>query len=360
MSATLVYKTGVITGATELYNELIPLLTSAFSSSEPRGYGWHQFYTLNTFSIISSSGSNGYERLFVSLNVSFDDTYIERTIPLVADISGGSWNPVGDSNNRIIVGTNTIEYFLIGNKDFFYLVLKDGVDYRHYYTGLINRIGSHDNGSLYGLSAPSPSTTTTPTTEFTIGTNTTVYLRIGTDDGFGGVDGNSNIFTAGQILTVVDQSFGTLTSGNIGTVQVVSSLSDRVVLNYLDGDDTFQSFSVIGIDPLPIFINRNNTIKFDVFDTHYSSDISTPTFSVIDEMNAGVSESIQDPTARNVYVGYAIRLANNNELRGTLYGMIDVPTGAPLALDVYQTYDGTLKYINFPDGSAFIGFGSVR
>lgn len=366
-TATLVYINGLETGAARFLNKLGTLLTNSFSNIEPRGLGWEQFYADGYDHLYFSLGTSQSERIFLRLTASNDDLYIDRKICQQARaIDGYMLNPMGGTSaEKIIVGASQFEYWIVGNRDFIMLTTLVGSTYSHYYCGLINRFAPAQNSSLYGQVAPSPSNTTIPYPSiFTIGASTTLFLRTGFDS-YGGYGSNNQCFIPGQILYIIDQSIGTSTTNNQGVVMLNSAdpIQNSINVSYISGAANFSSFSIISIDPQPITLNTNSTIVGNIFLMldDFVGDIA-PHFLAVDEFNDTFpSESIQAPDLRGIYITYPIRLSNTQEIRGTLYGLIATPVGPPGAQDIFQTFDGLYKFINFSDnnGNNALAIGSV-
>lgn len=360
----LVYKNALAAGAHGLFTDLKTLLTNSFSPTDPRGFGWTLYYSSGDDAIFFSTGASQSERIYLRLTVDPTNNYIDRTIFQVSAADGYNMiNDFGDSTTRINVTSGSFEYWIAGNQDFFYLTTLVGTTYAHNYSGLINRFGPTQSSSLYGITAPSPANTTTPTASFTIGTNTALYLRTGLD-GYGGYDATNISLVINQRLTIVDQSVGTSTSGNIGVVILNSknTSNNSIVVSYVSGANTFSSFSMIGIDPQPNALNSNGALfgggnPILMINDGYGD--SMPQFFAIDEENCCVPNGLQDPDIRGIFIAYPIRISNSTELRGTLFGLIETPVGAPGPQDVFITYDGVFKFINFPDGSKFVAMGSI-
>lgn len=366
--ATLMYKKGTATGVIELFNTLDNLLTSSFSSTEPRGLGWAKFYSYSsTDNLYFSTGSSQSERIFLRLAVNLSDGYIQRQICTTARKSDGYMSNIigGDGYTNINTSLTEYIYFIVGNKDFFHLVLFIDPDYTHYYSGLINRFAPNQNSSIYGTSAPLPTNTTVPASSpFTISSNTTLYLRTGTD-AYGGIGSTNICFIPGQLLYIIDQSIDTITQGNYGVVVFNSAnvVNNTINVSYVSGADTFSSFAIIGVDPQPMTLNTNGAIRENPFLMldDFIGDLE-PQFNAVNEFPAvsGVpSEDIQDPNIRKVFISYPIRLFNTEEIRGTLYGSIDVPVGIQEPQDTFITFDQRFKFINFPDGYTNIAIGSI-
>jgi len=315
-----------------------------------------------------SLGTGFSERILFRLTVSSDDTYIDRQICQLARTSDGYMlNTMGaTAATRITLGTAQFEYWLVGNQDFFHLVTLVGTTYSHYYCGIVNRFSPNQNSSLYGQSAPVPVNTTVPLpAPFTVATGTTLFLRTGLD-AFGGYGANNISFIPGQKLYVIDQSLGTSTVGNQGVVVLnsVNLTQNTINVTYVSGSTTFSSFAIIGVDPQPTALNTGGTVRgnpFLMLDDFIGE--TTPQFNAVDEFAPGTGlppSGIQNPDIRGVYITYPIRLNNTLEIRGTLYGMIDTPVGAPGAQDLFQTFDMLYRFINFPDGGAHtIALGSI-
>ena len=441
MSATLVYKNGLATGASNFLTILNTLLTNTFSAIEPRGFGWTRVFnsdigssttlsaginnSVTTIPVISTAGfqipgtflvdseqisysavtptsftgclrgvngttaathlitapvtsvtdklyfslgSGGSERILFRITVSSDNTYLDRQICQLARVNDGYMlNTMGaTSQTRIVLGNTQFEYWIIGNQDFFHLVTLVGSTYSHYYCGIINRFAPNQNSSIYGQSAPVPANTIVPAvTPFTIATGTILFLRTGFDN-YGGYGADNLSFIPGQTLYVIDQSFGTSTVGHQGIVVLnsVDVIQNTINVTYVSGNNTFSSFAIIGVDPQPTTINSGGVIRGNPFLMldDYIGDLA-PQFNAADEFASGTglpSGSIQNPDVRGVYITYPIRLSNTQEIRGTLYGMIDTPFGAPGAQDFFQTFDQLYKFVNFPDGNSHtIAIGSI-
>jgi hypothetical protein len=277
------------------------------------------------------------------------------------------------TQTRVTLGGAQFEYWIVGNQDFFHLVTLVGSTYSHYYCGIINRFAPNQNSSIYGQSAPVPANTTVPDpTPFTVATSTTLFLRTGFD-AFGGYGANNLSFVPGQLLYVIDQSLGTSTVGHQGIVVLnsVDTVQNTINVTYVSGDNTFSSFSIIGVDPQPVALSTNGLVRSQVSPSisapfimldDYVGDIA-PQFFAVDEFAPGTglpAEGIQNPDIRGVYITYPIRLNNTQEIRGTLYGMIDTPFGAPGAQDLFQTFDQLYRFINFPDGNTrTVAIGSI-
>lgn len=441
MSATLVYKNGLATGATSFLNILNTLLTNNFSAVEPRGFGWTRVFDSNvgnnttltaginnsittipvtstaafsvpgtilvnseqisysgttptsftgclrgvngttpathlittpissvTDKLYFSLGSGGSERILLRLTVSADDTYLDRQICQLARASDGYMlNPMGaTSQTRIVLGGTQFEYWIIGNQDFFHLVTLVGSTYSHYYCGIINRFAPNQNSSIYGQSAPIPANTIVPAlTPFTIATGTVLFLRTGSDN-YGGYGADNLSFVPGQKLYIIDQSLGTSTVGHQGVVVLnsVDLVQNTINVTYVSGDNTFSSFAIIGVDPQPTALNSGGVVRgspFLMLDDYIGD--PTPQFNAVDEFASGAGlppENIQNPDIRGIYITYPIRLSNSQEIRGTLYGMIDTPFGSPGAQDLFQTFDQLYRFVNFPDGNTrTIAIGSI-
>ncbi len=366
--ATLAYINGVSNGAAAFLDTLNTLLTNPFSPTEPRGAGWEALYSYSaTDHLYLSLGSSQSERIYLRLTADITDTYIDRTISQYARSSDGYLLNTrgGDATTRINVGSSQFEYWMVFNQDFFHLVILIGSVYSHYYCGIINRFAPNQNSSIYGQSAPNPiNTTFSSIIPFTITTGTTLFLRTGFD-AYGGYGANNLCFIPGQKLYIVDQSLGTSTVNNQGIVILnsVDLILNTINVTYLSGSDTFSSFAIISVDPQPVAINSNGTIRGNPFLMldDYVGDIA-PLFNAVDEFTAATglpSEGIQNPDARNVYITYPIRLYNTQEIRGTLYGSIDIPQGAPGPQDLFQTFDMLYRFICFTDGSLMIAIGSI-
>lgn len=366
--ASLVYKNGLATGAANFLSTLNILLTNSFSSTEPRGLGWLPFYADGYDHLYFSMGSGQSERIWLRLTASMDDTYIDRQICQYARASDGYMiNAMGgDTTTRITVGSDEFQYWIVGNQDFFHLVTLVGADYLHYYCGIINRFAPNQNSSIYGQTVPIPANTTVPfATPFTVATSTTLFLRTGFD-AFGGYGASNFSFVLGQKLYIIDQSIGTITENHQGVV-VLNSVdlgSNTINVSYVSGDSTFSSFAIISVDPQPVALNTGGTIRGNPFIMldDYIGDVA-PQFTAVDEFASGAGlppESIQNPDARGVYITYPIRLSNAQEIRGTLYGSIDTPTGVPGPQDYFQTFDMLYRFINFTDGTDYtIAIGSI-
>jgi len=317
----------------------------------------------------SSLGFSQSERILFRLTASEDDTYLDRQICQLARTSDGYMlNAMGaTSATKIVLGAAQFEYWIVGNQDFFHLVTLVGSTYSHYYCGIINRFAPNQNSSIYGQSAPVPVNTTVPDpTPFTVATGTTLFLRTGFD-AYGGYSADNLSFVPGQKLYIIDQSLGTSTVGHQGIVVLnsVNTIQNTINVTYVSGNNTFSSFAIIGIDPQPIALNSNGVVRgssFIMLDDYVGD--PAPQFNAIDEFSSlDVNlppESIQNPDIRGVYITYPIRLSNTEEIRGTLYGMIDTPLGAPGAQDLFQTFDQLYRFIVFPDGSNhMIAIGSI-
>lgn len=315
-----------------------------------------------------SLGSGGSERILFRLTASQDDSYLDRQICQLARTSDGYMlNAMGaTTQTRISVGAAQFEYWIVGNQDFFHLVTLVGSTYSHYYCGIINRFAPNQNSSIYGQNAPVPANTTVPApTPFTVATSTTLFLRTGFDN-YGGYGANNLSFVPGQKLYIIDQSLGTTTVGNQGVVVLnsVDLVQNTINVTYLSGSNTFSSFSIIGVDPQPTALNSGGVVRgspFLMLDDYVGD--AAPQFNAVDEFAPGTglpSEGIQNPDIRGVYITYPIRLSNTQEIRGTLYGMIDTPLGAPGAQDLFQTFDQLYRFINFPDGNTrTVAIGSI-
>ncbi len=369
MAATLVYKNGLATGAASFLTILDTLLTNAFSSIEPRGLGWSSLFSDGYDKLYFSLGYGESERIYLRLTASEDDTYIDRMISQYARASDGYMLSTrgGDAETRIEVGSAQFEYWIVGNQDFFHLVTKVGSDYSHYYCGIINRFAPNQNSSIYGQSAPVPANTTDPLLlPFTVATGTTLFLRTGFD-AYGGYGADNLSFIPGQKLYIIDQSLGTDTEDHQGVVLLnsVNLINNTINVTYVSGDDTFSSFSIISVDPQPVTLSTNATIRGEDSPFYMLDDDAgdlAPLFYAVDEFATGTglpSENIQNPDSRGVYVTYPIRLSNTEEIRGTLYGSIDIPQGAPGAQDYFQTFDTLYRFIAFPDGDYMIAIGSI-
>lgn len=318
--------------------------------------------------LYSSLGSGSSERILFRLTASQDDTFLDRQICQLARPSDGYMlNAMGAiSSTQIVVGGAQFEYWVVGNQDFFHLVTLVGTTYSHYYCGIINRFAPNQNSSIYGQSAPVPANTTVPApTPFTVATSTTLFLRTGFDS-YGGYGADNLSFVSGQLLYIIDQSFGTSTVSNQGVVVLnsVDLVQNTINVTYVSGSNTFSSFAVIGIDPQPTALNSGGVVRGSAFIMldDYVGD-PAPQFSAVDEFTAASGlppEGIQNPDVRGVYITYPIRLSNSQEIRGTLYGMIDTPFGAPGAQDLFQTFDQLYRFIVFPDGvDRMIAIGSI-
>jgi hypothetical protein len=367
MAATLVYIAGVSTGATSFFNTLDMLLTNPFSSTIPRGLGWTVFHTYSaTDRLYFSLGSGGSERIYLRLTVSNDNTYVDRSICTVANGFGTLLNSMGGtSQTRIIVGSSQFEWWVVANQDFIHIVTLVGSTYSHYYSGIINRFSPNQNSSIYGQTPPIPANTSTPyANPFTIGIGTTLFLRTGLD-AYGGYGSNNLSFIPGQKLYVVDQSIGTLTSGHQGVVLLNGADigSNTINVSYISGDVLYSSFAIIGVDPQPVALSTGGVIRgapFLMLDDFAGE--SLPQFNAVNEFSPGSGlppENIQNPNSRNIFITYPIRIFNSQEIRGTLYGLIDTPIGIAGAQDIFTTYDMLYRFINFPDGSLSIGMGSI-
>lgn len=367
MAATLIYKSGLVTGASGLFSVLDTLLINSFSPVEPRGIGWQSFYIYSsTDKLYFSLGSGRSERIWLRLTVSSDDTYIDRKICSASRASDGYMqNSMGATlQTRIIVSASQFQYWIVANQDFMHLVTLVGSTYSHYYCGIVNRFAPNQNSSIYGQSAPIPVNTTIPTTSFTVATGTTLFLRTGFD-AYGGYGADNLSFVPGQILYIVDQSIGSSTTGSEGVVVLnsVNLVQNSINVSYISGADTFSSFSLIGIDPQPVALNTNGTVRANPFIMldDFIGELA-PQFMAVDEFLSTTGlppEGIQNPTIRSVYVLPPIRLFNTQELRGTLYGLVDIPTGAPGSQDFFQTYNGLYRFISFADGALMIAMGSI-
>ncbi len=367
MPATIAYINGLTTGASAFAGILDGYLTNGFSSTNPRGFGWSAFYSDGYNKMYSSVGYSQSERLYLRLTASMDDTYIDRSIAQFARSSDGYMlnERGGDSPTRMVVGASQFEYWMIGNQDFIMITTLVGSTYSHYYCGLVNRFAPNQNSSLYGLTAPAPSDTTDALlAPFTISSNTTVYLRTGLD-GYGGYDATNLCFIPGQKLYVIDQSLGTTTVNNQGIVLLnsVDAFANTINVSYVSGSNTFSSFAIIGVDPQPNSLNTGGTIRgnpFYMLDDYIGD--AEPLFYAADEFSSATGlppENIQGPDARGVYITMPIRLYNTNEIRGTLYGLIDVPNGAPGPQDIMRTFDALYQFIVFPDSSSMLAVGSI-
>lgn len=369
MAATLIFKSGTATGAARFMAILDALLTNAFSSVEPRGLGFTRAYTYATNDYLYTSlGYSRSERIYLRFAASLSDAYIDRSMCQYARLSDGVMvNAMGSTvQTRIQLGLAQFEYWIVANQDFMHIVIFSGSTYSHYYSGIINRFAPNQNSSIYGQVAPSPPSTNTPLAiPFTIGTNTTLFLRVGFDI-FGGYDATNVSFFPGQKLGIIDQSIATTTTGNQGIVILnsVNIAQNSINVTYLSGSNKFSSFSLIGVDPQPTTLNTNGTIRDNPFLMldDYSGD-SMPQFIAVDEFSPGIGlppESIQNPDVRNVYITYPIRLYNTQEIRGTLFAIIDTPMGSPAAQDMLQTFDMLYKFIIFPDSNThMIAIGSI-
>lgn len=361
--SSLVYTNAAPADGYTLFNDLKTLLTSPFSSSMPQGCGWKLFFNGTNDFIALSLGSSQSERIYVRLTLSNDATYISRTIFQASSLDGATTvnSFGGGTTSRINVGASPFQYWFVGNQDFFMLTTLVGTEYDNYYSGIINRFGPNQNSSIYGITPPTPANTTTPAAIFTIGTDTPLYLRVGFD-GYGGFGANNISFIPGQKLTIVDQSVGTATSGHIGTVILNSAatITNSIIVSYLSGANTFSSFSMIGTDPQPNALSTSGTIFTNpilMINDGYGD--ASPQFFAEDEENCCVPNDLQNPTIRKVYIGYAIRISNSTEVRGTLYGVVQTPVATASSQDIYATYDGLYKFINFADDDKFISIGSV-
>lgn len=322
-----------------------------------------------------SLGSGASERISFRLTASSDDGYLDRQVCQLARPSDGYMlNAIGaTSNTRINLGGAQFEYWIVGNQDFFHLVTLVGTTYSHYYCGIINRFAPNQNSSIYGQSAPVPDNTTVPDpTPFTVATATTLFLRTGFDS-YGGYGANNLSFVSGQLLYIIDQSLGTSTVGHQGVaiLNSVDTVQNTINISYVSGNNTFSSFSIIGVDPQPVALNTKGLVRsqaspsitapFIMLDDYVGD--PAPQFYAVDEFAPGTglpAEGIQNPDIRGVYITYPIRVSNTEEIRGTLYGMIDTPFGAPGAQDLFQTFDQAYRFINFPDGiSRMLAIGSI-
>lgn len=365
--STLVYKNGVATGADGFLTILDALLTNSFSAVDPRGLGWQSFYADGYDKLYFSLGSGRSERNYLRLTASNDNTYIDRKMCTTARaVDGYMYNVMGGTTQaRITVGSAQFEFWIIGNLDFFHLVTLVGSTYSHYYCGIVNRFAPNQNSSIYGQSIPIPANTTVPfPTPFTVATSTTLYLRTGFD-AYGGYGANNLSFIPGQRLYIVDQTFGSSTTGNEGIVILnsVDVVNNAINVTYISGDNTFSSFAIIGVDPQPMALSTGGTIRGNPFLMldDYIGDVA-PQFNAVNEFSPGTglpAEGLQNPDIRGVYITYPIRLDNTQEIRGTLYGLIDTPAGAPGPQDLFQTFDMLYRFINFPDGSLTIAIGSI-
>lgn len=318
------------------------------------------------FSLGSSQSERIWLRLTGSLYDPYSNAYIDRTICQYArSIDGYMLSTRGDINTRIDLGFTQFEYWIVGNQDFIHLVVLVGSTYSHYYCGIINRFAPNQNSSLYGQSSPIPVNTTVPlSAPFTVATGTTLFLRIGFD-AYGGYGANNLSFYPGQMLYIIDQSLGTTTVNHQGVVILnsVDTVLNSINVTYVSGDATFSSFSIISIDPQPNALSANGVIRgssFLMLDDFAGE--ATPLFDAVDEFAPGSGlppEGIQNPNSRGVYLTTSIRLYNTEEERGTLYGSIAVPVGAPGAQDFFQTFDGIYKFMLFPDGPLMLAIGSI-
>ena len=366
---TLIYTNALTTGANGLYTALDTLLTTPFSSTAPQGLGWSRFYSYSaTDNLYFSLGSSQSERLYLRLTLSGDDSYISRSICSAARESDGYMlNAVGGgSSTYITTGTGQFEYFLVGNHDFLMLTTLISSSYNHYYSGNINRFAPAQNSSIYGQSAPIPANTTTPTAlPYTIGSGTTLFLRTGFDS-YGGYGGNNLSFFPGQSLYIVDQSIGTSTSNNQGTVILNSAdpVQNTINVSHLSGASTFSSFAIVSVDPQPNSLSTNAQIRdsyFLMLDDFIGE--LEPQFAAVNEFAPATGlppEDIQGPNSRNIYLTCPIRMWNSLEVRGTLYGLIDTPRGMAGAQDFFQTFDGLWRFINFPESNGLtLAIGSI-
>lgn len=368
MAATLVYKNGLATGAASFLSVLDEFLTNSFSSTEPRGLGWSSLYVDGYDKLYFSLGYSQSERIYLRLTASIDDTYIDRIICQYATSDGSMVSERGgDTETRINVGAAEFEYWIVGNQDFFHLVTKVGTDYSHYYCGIINRFAPNQNSSIYGQSAPVPANTTAPLSlPFTVATGTTLFLRTGFD-AYGGYGADNLSFIPGQKLYIIDQSIGTATENNQGVVVLnsVNLVDNTINVTYESGDSTFSSFAIISVDPQPVALSTNGKIRGIDAPFYMLDDFAgdpAPLFYAVDEFAIGAglpSEGIQNPDSRGIYITYPIRVSNTEEIRGTLYGSIDIPQGAPGAEDYFQTFDQLYRFIAFPDGDCMIAIGSI-
>jgi hypothetical protein len=366
-AATLVYQNGLETGASAFLSTLNTLLTNPFSSTNPRGLGWDSLYSDGYDILYFSLGSGQSERIYLRLTASEDNTYISRVISQYARATDGYQLTTrgGDTPTRITVGSGQFEYWIIGNQDFIHLVTLVGSTYSHYYCGIINRFAPNQNSSVYGQAAPSPSNTTIPSpTPFTIATGTTLFLRSGFD-AYGGYGADNISFIPGQKLYIIDQSLGTTTVGNQGVVSLnsVDLVANTINVTYVSGSATFSSFAIVSVDPQPTALNTNGTIRgnsFYMLDDFIGD--PAPLFNAVDEFAPGTGlppEDIQNPDIRDVYITAPIRIWNTQEIRGTLYGSIATPQGAPGPQDLFQTFDMLYRFINFTDGSLTLAIGSI-
>jgi hypothetical protein len=314
-----------------------------------------------------SLGTGGSERILLRFTVSSDDTYIDRQICSVARLSDGYMlNAIGgDSQTRIMLGLAQFEYWIVINQDFMHLVTLIGSSYSHFYCGIINRFAPNQNSSIYGQNAPIPANTTVPSpSTFTVATNTTLFLRTGFDV-YGGYGANNLSFITGQLLCIIDQSLGTTTTGNHGVVVLnsVNVVQNTINVSYISGANKFSSFALIGVDPQPNTLNTGGTVRGNPFLMldDFVGDL-TPSFNAVDEFTSAVglpAESLQNPNIRGVFLTYPIRIDNTQEVRGTLWGLIDAPLGMPGAQDLFRTFDNVYQFIIFPDGSLMIAMGSI-
>lgn len=366
---TLIFTNALTTGAAGLYTALDTLLTTPFSPTTPIGMGWSKFYSYSaTDNLYFSLGSSQSERLYLRLTLSGDDSYISRSMCSVArETDGYMLNVVGGaSSTNITTGTAQFEYWAIGNSDFLMLTTLIGSTYNHYYSGNINRFAPAQNSSIYGQSAPIPANTTTPTLlPYTIGSGTTLFLRTGFDS-YGGYGGSNLSFYPGQSLYIVDQSIGTTTSNNQGSVILNSAdpVQNTINVSHLSGATTFSSFAIVSVDPQPNALSTNAQIRdsyFLMLDDFIGE--LEPMFSAVDEFSPATGlppENIQGPSSRNVYLTYPIRMWNSLEVRGTLYGLIDTPRGMAGSQDFFQTFDGLYKFVNFSESNGLtLAIGSI-
>lgn len=368
MASTLVYVNGLANDALDFFNTLDVLLTNPFSAIPTRGLGWQSFFTYSaTDKLYFSLGSSQSERIYLRLTVGGSNTYIDRkTCQFSRTSDGYMLNSIGDSTTRMTVGGSQFQYWIVANKDFIHITTLVGTTYSHYYSGIINRFAPSQNSSLYGQSQPSPSNTTTSIAPFVIGSNTTLYLRTGFDN-VGGFDANNACFVPGQLLYIVDQSLGTSTVGNMGIVVLnsVDTVLNSINVSTVSGSTMFSSFAVIGVDPQPVALSTNGIIRGSSFlmVDDFVGDPS-PAFNAANEFasTTGLPTSdIQNPDLRNVFITYPIRLFNTDEIRGTLYGMIDVPVSSIGSQDIMKTFDSQFQFIAFEDnsGSNLIALGSI-
>lgn len=352
----LVFKSGAANNTADLFSILRTLLGSTLNSTPPLGLGWQETVVSATESIFYSEGTSGLERIYLGLKVSDDGLSIKRTIYQSVSPDGvDRFGAVGNNDaTKIIFGNNKAQYWIIGNKDFLHLITLPGINFCHNYAGIINRYSPSHITYAYGDEPVSQAPWTHSSSDFELGENSAVYIFEPQQD---------HNLVIGQRVMIIDNSYDTLTSGNIAVATFNGyDENDRIMyLNRITGASSFSTFTMIGIDPQPVVLNTYGSIKSTNFYALNNATLELQNNNYFIDLDCGSQSGEQGAGARGLYIGYPLKLKNDSETRGSLFGLFDVPLSLPGPLDYFKTADGLYKFINFPDGlNSCVAIGSIK